>query len=335
MENMPDSRPSVLIFATGGTIGMHETPQGLAVDPGFDAALESLVESICDALGATYRVNHMQPAIDSSNSDAETPLRIARAVQARVRTNKPTGVVITHGTDTLAYTGARLAFELADLDCPVVITGSMLPHAFANSDARGNLQLAITTALQSQHDAPVSIAFGGAKMPAIRATKVDTQSMQAFRAERGLGVNPSGIPEQLSQAIAHRERRAPARVISVRFVPGMIADDLRAAVGGNPDGLVLECYGSGNAPMSRPGMGEVLQEICARIPVVAVTQCAAGGVDAGRYAIGGELMATGVIDGADMTLEAALAKLGFGLDAGLAGAPLKTFMQLNLVGERS
>ena len=113
------------------------------------------------------------------------------------------------------------------------------------------------------------------------------------------------------------------------------ADDLRAAVGGRPDGLVLECYGVGNAPMARPGMAEALREICESLPVVAVTQCSTGSVDAGRYAVGGELAATGVIDGGDMTLEAALAKLAYGLDAGFEGTPLRSFMRLNLVGERS
>jgi L-asparaginase len=113
------------------------------------------------------------------------------------------------------------------------------------------------------------------------------------------------------------------------------AGDLTAAVSNSPDGLVLECYGSGTAPMARTGMAQVLRDICSTIPVVAITQCATGGIDASRYAVGGELADTGVMNGADMTVEAALAKLSFGLDAGLDIASLRPFMQLNLVGERS
>ena len=322
----------MLVFATGGTIGMRETPNGLAPDPGFEAVLERMVASICKPLDIDSWINHLSPAIDSANADAETASRIARAVRARVRTKRPRGVVVTHGTDTLAYTAARLAFDLAGLGVPVVLTGSQLPHGAPNSDAQANLTLAIRAAVRAAPDAPACIAFGGSLMPAIRATKAHAETLDAFRAERPLGAEPSGPPRSLGEGAA---RLLPARVISFRFVPGVTADDLRAAVGGRPDGLVLECYGAGNAPMARPGMAEALREICESLPVVAVTQCSTGSVDAGRYAVGGELAATGVIDGGDMTLEAALAKLAYGLDAGFEGTPLRSFMRLNLVGERS
>lgn len=324
-------RPEVLIFATGGTIGMRETERGLAPDPGFEEALEQLVKRICDPLGIDYRINHLSPAIDSANADAETGARIARAVRARVRTKRPSGVVITHGTDTLAYTGARIAFDLDGLGVPVVLTGSQLAHGAPDSDAPANLSLAIRAAVKASSDAPACIAFGGALMPAIRATKAQAEELRAFRAERDLSPAPSGVPKQLLQG---SDRVTPARTLAFRFVPGVVAEDLRAAVGARPDGLVLECYGSGNAPMARPGMAATLREICAMMPVIAITQCATGSVDPGRYAVGSELADTGVIAGGDMTVEAALAKLAFALDAGLDAAELREFMLSNVVGER-
>lgn len=327
----PPSRPSVLIFATGGTIGMRHSPNGLVPDPDFEEALQQIVASICEPLGIDFRINHLNPAIDSANADAHTAPRIARLIRARVLASRPRGVVITHGTDTMAYTAARLAFELSAIGAPVVLTGSQLPHTAAGSDVTPNLTLAIRAAVRASVEAPVSIAFDRTLLPAVRTTKFHTDAAHAFRAERDLAPRPSGVPSELLRGT---ERSAPARVISFRFVPGITAEDLRAAVGGGPDGLVLECYGSGNAPMSRPGMKEALQDICSRLPVVAITQCAVGGIDSGRYKVGGELAETGVLDGGDMTLEAALAKLSFGIDAGLEGAPLGTLMQLNLVGER-
>lgn len=328
----PASRPEVLIFATGGTIGMHETPRGLAADPGFEAALEEMVAGICRPLDVDFRINHLSPAIDSANADAETGARIARAVRARVRTKRPSGVIITHGTDTLAYTGARIAFELAGLGVPVVLTGSQFAHGAPGSDAVANLSLAIRTSLRASADSPACIAFGGEIVPAIRATKAQAEDLRAFRAERKLGRAQIDVPKQMLQGST---RLTPARTISFRFVPGVTTDDLLAAVGGNPDGLVLECYGAGNAPMARPGMAAALREICTRMPVVAITQCATGSVDSGRYAVGGELADTGVIGGGDMTVEAALAKLAFLLDAGLAGEDLRAQIEHNLVGERS
>ncbi|MBK0420731.1 asparaginase [Leucobacter sp. CSA2] len=324
------SSPSVLVFATGGTIGMRETDAGLAPDPDFPEILEAIVSRICAPLGIASRVNHLLPAIDSANADSETAPKIARAVRARVRTHRPRGVVITHGTDTLAYTASRLAFELGDLGVPVIVTGSQLPHGAAGTDAIDNLTLAIRAAVRAAPGAPVSIAFGGGLFPAVRATKHDSVSLSAFRAELPLGAGPSGIPAAANPDDAPH---APARVLSFRLVPAVTAADLRAAAGGSPDGLVLECYGSGNGPTARPGMLGALHELCATIPVVAITQCTSGGVDLARYAVGRELQAAGVIDGSDLTIEAATSKLGFLLDRGHTGGELRALMEANLVGE--
>lgn len=332
MQRLDRQDSPVLVFATGGTIGMHETPRGLAPDPAFETVLDRMTAEICDPLGVEYRINHLSPAIDSANADAETGARIARAVRARVRTIRPRGVVITHGTDTLAYVGARIALELDRLGVPVVLTGSQLPHGAPGSDAAGNLSLAIRTALRASPGAPVSIAFGGAIVPAVRATKAQADELRAFHAERPLAPEATGVPDAIVRGSA---RPVPARTISFRFVPGVTADDMLAAVGGSPDGLILECYGSGNAPMARPGMREALRTICATMPVVAITQCATGSVDGTRYAVGAELATTGVIDGGDMTIEAALAKLAFCLDAGLEREQLRTEMSRNFVGERT
>lgn len=327
------TRPTILIFATGGTIGMHDAGRGLVADPDFPEALEVLVSGICARLGADFRINHLTPPIDSANADADTAPRIARAVRARVHTHRPRGVVILHGTDTLSFTGARLAFDLAELGAPVVLTGSQLPHGAAESDARANLALAISAALRARPTAPVSIAFGGALLPAVRATKHHTDAVTAFQAERPLAANPIGTPRP-SPELPPRPGD-PARIVSFRFVPGVTADDLRAAASAQPDGIVLECYGSGNAPVAKPGMLEALRDVCAQIPVVAITQCAAGAVDLERYAVGRQLASTGVIDGGDMTLEAALAKLAFAVDRGTSGPALRGLLSANLVGERS
>ena len=334
---MHASRPSLLVYATGGTIGMRATERGLAPDPDFAAVLERLVSSTCERLGADYRINHQTPPIDSANAGADTAPRIAAAVRARVRTLRPRGVVVLHGTDTLAYTAARLAFDLRDLGAPVVLTGSQLPHGAAGGDAEANLGHAMRVALRAAPDAPVSIAFGGELLPAVRSTKHHTDALDAFRAERPLAAGAEGV-SAIGTGSAERADGAPraaARVISFRFVPGTIAEDLRASVGGAPDGLVLECYGSGDAPTAKPGMADALRDVCATLPVVAVTQCALGGVDFARYAVGRQLEACGAIDGGDLTVEAGIAKLGYLLDRGVRGAELRDLMRRNLVGERT
>lgn len=333
--------PSVLVYATGGTIGMHDTGRGLSPDPGFPAVLEEMTARICDPLGVDFRINQQSPAIDSANAAADTAPRIAAAVRARVRTVRPRGVVILHGTDTLAFTASRLAFDCDDLGVPVVVTGSQLPHGAEGSDALANLSLAIRASLRAKPGAPVSIAFGGELLPAVRATKFHTEALGAFRAERPLAAGREGTAGALAALPTDDgpppagTARGAARILSFRFVPGTTADDLRAAVGGGPDGLVLECYGSGDAPTGKPGMVDALREIRSQIPVVAVTQSAMGGVDFGRYAVARQLEACGVIDGGDMTLEAAIAKLGYLQDRGAQGAAIGALMTRNLVGERT
>ncbi|MFC5337789.1 asparaginase domain-containing protein [Leucobacter denitrificans] len=320
--------PTVLIFATGGTIGMHDLGKGLEIDPNFGEILEHRANEIALRLGYRARVNQLQPAIESANADEETAPKIARAIRARVGAMRASAVVVTHGTDTLAYTASRLAFELADLGVPVTITGSQFPHGAEQTDAFDNLSLAIRTVTQANPKAPVSVAFGGTVIPAVRATKSDAEGLIAFRAERKLGGAPRGLPQRSVDGGS-----SIARVVTFRFTPGVNAADLLAAVGGGPDALVLECYGAGNAPMAQRGIADALAEVSARMPVVAVTQCALGSVDTERYAVGRQFAATGVIGGSDLTLEAAIAKVGYLIDQGFTRPEIAELMPHNLVGE--
>ena len=338
MRQTTNDLPTVLILATGGTIGMHDRGNGFEIDPDFPEILEERANEIAARYGFRARVNQLQPAIESSNADEETAPKIARAIRARVTAMRPIGAVVTHGTDTLAYSASRLAFELADLGVPVAITGSQFAHGVDPTDAWDNLELAIRTVAQGSSAATiapanVSVAFGGQVMPGQRATKFDAEGLVAFRAERALGTSPRGIPAPAAGADAGR--RTHARVLSFRFTPAVAARDLLAAASGEPDALVLECYGAGNAPMGKPGMADALREIAARMPVAVITQCTHGEMDTSRYAVGRQLAATGVIPGGELTVEAAIAKLGYLLDRGYSREEIAALVPANLVGECS
>ena len=310
---------------------MHDRGRGLELDPDFLEILEERTGEIAGRIGYRARVNQLQPAIESANADEETAPKIARALRARVGAMRARAVVVTHGTDTLAYTAARLAFELTDLGVPVVVTGSQFPHGAEHTDAFDNLELAIRTATQANPAAPVSIAFGGKVLPAVRATKSDADSLVAFRAERAFGAQPAGVPRNTADA----DGTPPtiSRVLSYRLTPAVTARDLLGAVAGEPDALVIECYGAGNAPMGKPGIPDALREIGKRMPVVAITQCAQGTVDTDRYAVGRQMASVGVIAGGDLTVEAAVAKLGFLIDQGFSRERIDALMPQNLVGE--
>lgn len=339
MRTAPAELPTILIFATGGSIGMHDIGRGFEPDPAFLEVLEKRSNDIAEQFGYRARVNQLQPAIDSANADEGTAPKIARAVRARVTAMRPRGVVVIHGTDTLTFTASRLAFELTDLGVPVVVTGSQIPHAESSTDAFDNIRLAIRTAMQANPAAPVSIAFGGKVLPAVRATYFDASSLDAFRAERALSPSPLGVPTLTGvPSVATTEdsgivRTAHARVISFRFTPAITARDLLAAVSGEPDALVLECFGPGGAPMLKPGIPDALREIMKRMPVVAITQSPLGSVNPERYAVGRQLAAAGVISGSDLTLEAAVAKLSFLLDRGFSPEQIAGLVAQNFVGE--
>lgn len=333
MRKTPPELPTILIFATGGTIGMHDVGNGLEPDPSFLEILEERADRVASRYGYRARVNQLQPAIDSANADEETAPKIARALKARVGAMRASGVVVTHGTDTLAYTASRLAFELSGLGVPVVVTGSQFAHGARPTDAFDNLQLAIRAVTQASPTAPVAIAFGGKILPAVRATKSDAEALAAFRAERDLGAGPRGLPGSPEDAALVRADHA--RVVSVRFTPGVAAVDLLALASTGAAAMVLECYGAGNAPMTKPGMRDALRTISEQMPVVAITQCALGSVDTDRYAVGRQMAAAGVIAGADLTVEAAIAKLGYLLDRGFNPEEIAHLAPMNLIGECS
>ena len=333
MRKTPPELPTILIFATGGTIGMHDVGSGLEPDPAFLEILEERADRIASRFGYRARVNQLQPAIDSANADEDTAPKIARALRARVGAMRASAVVVTHGTDTLAYTASRLAFELSGIGVPVVVTGSQFAHGARPTDAFDNLQLAIRAVTQANPAAPVAVAFGGAILPAVRVTKSDADSITAFRAERPIGAQPTGLPPVPHGADAVRP--AHARVLAIRFSPALAARDLLALASAGADALVLECYGSGNAPMAKPGMRDALLSLSERMPVVAITQCALGTVDSDRYAVGRQLAAAGVTPGADLTVEAAIAKLGYLLDLGLSLEDIRAVVAVNLIGECS
>ena len=137
---------TICIIHTGGTIAMRAGPDGLAPADGVrEAGLEALARAGI-ARGET-EVVHLTPAIDSANARFADWNRIAEVIHAGE--SHYSGFVVTHGTDTLAYTAA-LSFALVGLARPVIVTGSMLPLEAAGTDARQNLGDALLAATRAR-----------------------------------------------------------------------------------------------------------------------------------------------------------------------------------------
>lgn len=332
----PSDRPVAVLY-TGGTFGMVPSPNGLVPNPQLGTEVENLVTDR-EASGAasvpwTYAATEIP--IDSAEVDMPTLGNVADTLREIIARENPRAVVVIHGTDSMAYNSAHAAFALADLDVPIVFTGSQLPLGTPQNDAARNFRLAFDAASRGLA-AGVWIAFDSRIMPAVRATKRSSESFYAFGASRPLAEGSVGVDATVAANLQDAVGREAPRVGLVKVSPGLTAAQLSAVLADCPTGVVLECYGLGTAPMLSGALAEPLREATARGTVVlAVTQCDHGNVELGRYAVGSALVDAGVLNGGDLTPEAALGKIVAFARAGFEGAELRELLAANLVGERS
>jgi L-asparaginase len=275
----------LLIIYTGGTIGMVPGPRGLEPGNGvLEAALATRLPQ-----GMPCKVEQFQPLVDSANVG---PAEWNRMLD-RIEGWQGRGVIVVHGTDTMAFTGAALSTALSDLNVPVVLCGSMVPLG-QGGDAEANLELALHAALTG---APgVWLAFAGKVMPAAGLVKHDSHAADAFRSQPQGPFHSNG-------------RRFDSRRFAVlTLTPGLPASAV-AAMLAELDGAVLRVFGAGTM-MADAALEGVLRNAVARgCRLRAVSQCEAGGVAPAAYAAGAALWSAGVENGGSETPELALARL--------------------------
>ena len=368
-HNTPD--PRILIIMTGGTICMTPTPSGLAPARGFlDTCLRPrpvfndmtapITLPIIPHSGATiqtaslrtppskhgkrirYCALEFNPLLDSSSIDARGWGLIAEAIQLNYTLFD--GFVVLHGTDSLAYTCSALSFMCSDLGKPVVFTGSQSPMSQLYSDATDNLLGALIVA--SHYMIPeVCLFFADKLFRGNRTQKVNAHDFAAFATPNLPPLARMGVSVKVNWELVHRPRELrrfrvrtklpeTSHVACLRVFPGMLPAMVRGVLGlEGLRGLVLETFGSGNAPGDEELL-RVLREACARgIVIVSVTQCQIGSVTP-LYASGTALALAGVVSGLDMTSEAALTKLAVLLaNPELTPADIRVQMSQSLRGE--
>lgn len=262
------------------------------------------------------------PLIDSSDVSPANWAKMATAVTDNY--DKYDGFVILHGTDTMAYSASALSFMLENIGKPVVFTGSQLPVGVLRSDAKENLLTAIEVAAaedaKGQPMVPeVTIYFEGSLFRANRTTKKNAEHFEAFDSYNYPCLAKAGVHIQYRpNFIRYPESRMPlfthlktcTDVAVLKLFPGINEAVVRAVL--NTDGLrgvVLETYGSGNAPSAR-WLYQALKEATERgVIIVNKTQCSTGSVDMGQYEVARNLLKAGVISGYDITTEALLTKM--------------------------
>jgi L-asparaginase len=299
----------ILLVHTGGTMMMRSGTEKPLAPSSLAADLLAEVPVLAKIADVDTRILYQ---LDSSDMQPEHWIEIGRTIHAELP--RYDGVVVIHGTDTMAYTASALAFLLPDLDRPVILTGSQHPIDRVRSDARQNLVDACQLATLSIPE--VGLAFHSKLLRGCRATKQDAWGLDAFASPMCPPLAELGVGEELGDHIlaprarATFDERLELRVLAVRLFPGLDPRLLLGALDTGVRGLVLKAFGAGNVPIRDRSLVPVIERaVSLDVPVVIVSQCARAHVDLRAYAGGAAALDAGAIGGGDMTDEAALTKL--------------------------
>ena len=323
----------ILLLTTGGTIASQQTAEGLA--PGLDGAgLAHYLGGVADSYDITVRdILHL----DSSNIQPEEWKLIARHVfDARSDFD---GIVISHGTDTMAYTASVLSFMVLGIPIPVVLTGAQLPIEHPLTDGVDNLRTALAMAASGRRG--VFLAFDRKVMLGCRAVKVRASGFSAFESvnaryaaqvtNHGLAVDESVLPA--SMGAPRLADGLSQNVFLLKLTPGLnpAIFDVLAAMGYR--GIVIEAFGLGGVNVLHKGLRGIRRAVEDGISVVVTTQCLYDSSDLRVYQVGNQLLELGVIQGRDMTSEAAMTKLMWALGQGMDPHQIAEVFEKSLAGE--
>jgi L-asparaginase len=302
-------KPRILILATGGTITMLRNEDGtLSPFREADVLLECVPE-----LAQIAEVDLLALAnIDSSNLQPGLWKTVATAIYERM--DRYDGFVVTHGTDTITYTSAALAFMIQELPKPIVVTGAQVPLGEIGNDGHVNLINAVRVATSNL--AEVAVVFGSQIIYGTRAKKTSVFDLQAIVSVNEQPMGDIGLFIKFNSTIRTRNRRKPLlqptlneNVARIAVYPGFKPEILEHLVEIH-DGIVLEGYGAGHIPTETNSLIPAIREATARnVPVVVSTQCIVGSTQMEIYQVGRAALEAGAIPALDMTPETAMVKL--------------------------
>jgi len=308
----------VLIIYTGGTFGMTYDKQGVLIPFDFGLILEHL--PTLKNLSLELTVVSFETPIDSSNMNPAHWQVLARIIAQNYETHD--GFVVLHGTDTMAFTASALSFMLENLAKPVIFTGAQLPITEPRSDARENLITALDIASATKDGKPivpeVCIYFDYELLRGNRAKKTQSMQFDAFDSGNYPLLAKAGVTIDYNYAFIRKPGNGALQLRSsfdtnisiLKLFPGIGQAAVESVLNApGLKGVILETFGSGNAP-TLPFLVDALRAAISRgVVIVNISQCPGGTVIQGRYATSTELVNAGVLSGVDMTTEAAVTKL--------------------------
>jgi L-asparaginase len=343
---MMEKNRSILIIYTGGTIGMVNDPvTGTLVPIDFKHISDQVPE--LRRFDYTMETVTFDPVIDSSDVSPDTWVRIAETIYGDY--DRFDGFVVLHGTDTMAYSASALSFMLQGLEKPVIFTGAQLPIGVLRTDGKENLITAIEIAAASENGLPVvpevCIYFENKLLRGNRTIKYSSEHFNAFVSPNLSPLAEAGLQIRYNYNIIRYPTIRRHLTLSVSFdtgvavlrlFPGIRKETVHAIMrSAVVRGLILETYGTGNAPTAGWFLDALRSFINDGGIVLNVTQCQAGGVEMGLYETSAGLMSAGVISGRDITTEAAVTKMMILLGSGLSADRISASLARPLCGEMS
>ncbi|MEA1974922.1 MAG: asparaginase [Bacillota bacterium] len=302
----------ILFISTGGTIVSSDNGDGF--EPYYN--VEKLIEAInmddnC-IIDGKLLMN-----IDSSNMNPIHWINIAKTIGENYY--KYDSFIISHGTDTMAYTSSALTYLLKGLNKPVIITGAQHSIEETYTDAIQNLNDALKFSLEEI--AGVYISFDGKLINGTRAIKMKTMSYDAFKSINypvvaSIKYGEIRFESGIKNLISRRENdifnpcyELNSNIIIIKLFPGINPLIFDFAMN-NYDGVIIESFGIGGIPFKELNIHDKVKKMTDHgVTVVITTQCFEEGVDLSIYQVGKKLMNNNIIFAGDMNTEAIVPKL--------------------------
>jgi len=312
-------RSRIMIIYTGGTFGMTYDANGVLVPFDFSLILSQL--PTLRNLFLDLTVISFDVPIDSSNILPDHWKMIGKIIYENYADQD--GFVVLHGTDTMSFTASALSFMLRGLTKPVIFTGAQLPITEPRSDARENLITSLEIASAKKDGKAivpeVCIYFDYELLRGNRSKKVESMHFDAFRSENYPSLATAGVKIDYNYAVIHQPlpgtalnliQQLDVNISILKLFPGITKKTVQSIL--NTPGLkalVLETFGSGNAPSVAWFIDSLHEAINSGLIILNISQCPGGMVVQGKYETSKALAEIGVISGGDMTSEAAVTKL--------------------------
>ena len=301
----------ILMLGTGGTIACVSSENGLV--PALDG--KTLVAMVPELEGLCHIDYKQILNLDSSNISPKHWQIIANALAENY--DAYDGFVITHGTDTMAYSAAALSQMISGCKKPVVFTGAQLPIGAEGTDAKDNVYHAFLTAISEVQG--VCLTFGNVVIHGLCAKKMYSEDFNGFCSinreplarieEHTLSWN-SYVGAGVDGETFTVNTKLEEKVAVVKLTPGLTPDILDFYLGRGYKGVILESFGAGGVPNDENNWLPAVERLIKNgVRVVCATQCTYDGVNLSVYPIGTLAKKLGAESAGLLTIEASLAKL--------------------------